>query len=220
MHFVRVSEGTAAAQKLAAIINSVLAHGQRVTWLVSGGSAAQIAVEAQKHITLSDKLTVMQVDERYGAVGHADSNWKKLLDAGFDDKKFHCLPMLTGKSFTDTVYDYQAAMVAAYQQSGLVVGLFGIGADGHTAGILPNSAAFQAGSALVTGYHGPDFWRITITPAAITHLKAAIVYAIGADKRNALQGLQIDKSPVAEPAQLLKQIPEIWLYNDQIGDVR
>lgn len=219
MHFVRVSEGTAAAQKLAAIINGVLAHGQRVTWLVSGGSAAQVAVEAQKHIMPNDNLTIMQVDERYGVIDHTDSNWKKLIDAGFDTKKFRCQPILTGKSFTDTVYDYQAAMISAFQQSALVVGLFGIGADGHTAGILPNSAAFQAGSALVTGYRGPDFWRITITPTAITHLKAAVVYATGENKRNALQSLQMDKSPLVEPAQLLRQIPAIWLYNDQIGDM-
>jgi len=53
-----------------------------VLWLVPGGSNIPIAVEAMDMIRkemsgLSLKyLTITLSDERYGSVGHKDSNWK------------------------------------------------------------------------------------------------------------------------------------------------
>jgi 6-phosphogluconolactonase/glucosamine-6-phosphate isomerase/deaminase len=98
-----------------------------------------------------------------------------------------------------------------------VIGLFGIGSDGHTAGILPNSPAVTA-AAEVAFYQASDYPRITISPVFFSKIHTAIVYAMGSAKLQALENLKQDLPAVLEPAQLLKQIPDTWIYTDQMGE--
>lgn len=217
MHLVKTTGTTAASQKLAYLIQAELSQGKKVVWLISGGSAITIAVEAQKLLTNTENLIVMQIDERYGPVGHSDSNWKQLLDAGFNDSDVLCHPMLIGHDVIETTSNYEQLLNETIENNTYVIGLFGIGADGHTAGILPNSPAITA-AAEVAFYQGPDYPRITITPAFFAKIHTAIVYAMGNAKLQALQNLQKDLPPVLEPAQLLKQIPDTWIYTDQMGE--
>ena len=41
----------------------------------------------------------MLTDERYGPVGHPDSNWSQLLQKGFDLPQAKLVPVLTGRLF-------------------------------------------------------------------------------------------------------------------------
>ena len=218
MHFVRTDNSEAAAQKLASTISALLGQGKQVVWFVSGGSAVSIAVSARKMLMQTDGLIVVQVDERYGPVGHPDSNWQQLLDAGFVTDGVTCYPILTGKDLETTVADYDQLLVTSLQSADYRIGLFGMGADGHTAGILPHSVAADVKDQLVASYQGPDYLRITTTAPAIMQVDLAVLYAAGESKLPALQNLQKDLPVTEQPAQLLKRIPELWIYNDQIGE--
>ena len=57
------------------------------------------------------------------------------------------------------------------------IGIFGVGVDGHTAGILPQSVAVNT-EEIIFGYETPEYDRITITPKTIASLDQAILYAI------------------------------------------
>lgn len=217
MHLVKTSGTTTASQKLAYLIQTELSQGKKVVWLISGGSAITIAVEAQRLLTNTENLVVMQIDERFGPIGHSDSNWKQLLDAGFNNSDVVCHPMLIGRDVIATTSNYEQLLNENIDTNTYVIGLFGIGADGHTAGILPNSPAINA-AAEVAFYQGPDYPRITITPVFFAKINTAIVYAMGNAKLQALRNLQQDLPPVLEPAQLLKRIPDAWIYTDQMGE--
>ncbi len=160
----------------------------------------------------------MQVDERYGKPGHPDSNWQRLLEAGFAAHGAVCLPILTGASFDASVGDYAQALAAALDSSDLRIGMFGIGTDGHTAGMLPGSLAAQETTATGVGYQSPDFLRITMTAPAIAELDVAIVYAIGIEKHSALDNLQRDLPVSQQPAQALKNVATALVYNDYMGE--
>ena len=58
-----------------------LKQDKNVLWLVSGGSNITSAVTVMKTIpdNLQMQLTILPVDERFGAVGHSDSNYKQLI---------------------------------------------------------------------------------------------------------------------------------------------
>ncbi len=218
MRFIKIDSTSPVIADVKDRIGTALAAGQGVVWLVSGGSAVQLEVAIMNQLAGRDleRLTIMQIDERYGVTGHADSNWQKLLDAGFVPGNARCMPMLTSKSFEETIESYATALAVAFQAADLRIGLLGMGADGHTAGILPGSSAAQETTASVAGYQGPDFLRITLTEPALIQLDAAIVYAVGAEKLPALERLR-ENVPISEqPAQILKHVRQVYIYNDQI----
>src|SRR6266566_4768573 len=81
-----------------AVLRQQLQAGKRVLWLVSGGSVIPVAVAvAQKFTGIPvGKLTVSLTDERPGPVGHPDSNWLGLQQAGLQLPGATLRPILTG----------------------------------------------------------------------------------------------------------------------------
>jgi 6-phosphogluconolactonase/glucosamine-6-phosphate isomerase/deaminase len=199
------------------IVNSLereLGYGRRAVFFVSGGSTIPVAVEVRNKLKNTKGLSIMQVDERFGDVGHENSNWQQLLDAGLNTSGVTTIPTLAGKDFEGTRKDFEIALHQALGGNHFVIGLFGIGTDGHTAGILPHSAAVTA-SSLASGYEGPDYQRLTITPRAIELMDEAIVWAAGDNKKSALEALQTDLSVDEQPAQVLKKVKSLTIYTDQ-----
>lgn len=219
LKFQKIKPETAAGV-LAKQLKKDLAGKKRVLWLVSGGSNIPITVEAMKRIpkTTQPYLAVMPIDERYGPCGHPDSNLQQLHDAGFTPGKATVVPVLMPEdpSLADTVTRYEQAIKTAFDNADVIIAQLGIGPDGHTAGILPDSPATKSRK-LVAGYRGNDFERITLTPAALKKVTAAYVFTFGADRQATLKHLRDETLPLAkQPAQILKQIPEAYVYNDQI----
>ncbi len=222
MQFILTANRNDAISALAKRLIHELTEGQLVLWLVSGGSNAMAAVKTMDQIPddLSRKLSVMPVDERYGAPGHKDSNWSQLLQANFPAKQARLIPVLeAGLNFEQNIESYSQLVAQAFANHHTVVGLLGIGEDGHIAGILPNSAACQADSDLVAGYEALPLKRMTLTFPALKRLTAAYTFVFGANKLPALRQLKSQALPLkVQPAQILKTLPEAYVYNDQLGE--
>jgi len=220
MQFILTAEPEQGITAIAERLQRELASGQRVLWLVSGGSNVPACVTVMQRLPaeLTPGLSITLCDERYGVVGHADSNWDQLEQAGFDGKQAHLLPVLEGDlSLEATAARYTKLVEAALTQADSIVAQLGMGADGHIAGILPGSAAVSA-RGLVCGYQAPPYQRLTLTFPALRQLTAAYVLAFGAAKHQALRDLQAKALPLdQQPAQILKELTEAYIYNDQIG---
>lgn len=196
--------------------------GKRVLWLVSGGSNIPASVRVMLNVParLSKGLSVSLIDERWGKPGHKDSNWQQLLDAGFDGKRASLLPVLRPESdFKQAVKDFDGIISRAFDDNDVAIGQLGIGPDGHIAGILPGSAAARESKSLAAGYEAPPLKRLTLTFPALRRLNAAYVFAFGEPKRQALMSLRSKRSDLTEqPAQILKELDEAYVYNDQAGE--
>jgi 6-phosphogluconolactonase/glucosamine-6-phosphate isomerase/deaminase len=220
MKFI-LSDVHGAEQALLQRLLSELNKKKSVLWLLSGGSNIAPAIRIMDKIPgeLSSSLTLALIDERYGAVGHPGSNWQQLKDAGFNHKNAHTIMCLeTGLSHQQTALRYRQNIAAAFLESDVSIGLLGMGADGHIAGILPYSAAVQS-TDLVAAYSGLDHERITLTFPALQKLSAIYTFAFGATKQEALMQLRDESLDIeTQPAQFLKRHPDAYLYNDQIGD--
>jgi 6-phosphogluconolactonase/glucosamine-6-phosphate isomerase/deaminase len=203
------------ADFLAAILVSHLTDGEKVLWLVPGGSSIEIAAKTSRLLPhkLARNLSVTLTDERYGPVSHADSNWEQLKSAGFRLPGAQLLPVLTGRDFVQTIDDFATLLQKQLKEADFLLGFFGLGADGHTAGILPGSPALTS-QKLAAGYDATVYQRITMTPAAITQLDEAVVYAVGRPKHAALDRLAEDLPITEQPAQALKQVPKVTIFND------
>jgi len=222
MKFLRENSGKA-VRVIAGRICEGLHEGKRVLWLTSGGSNTALEVEVMKLVRKHAEgelggLAIMPMDERYGKPGHADSNTQQLREAGFDPGAATWIDVLVHDvSFDLTIdfYDEVAATVLA--SAAVIVGQFGLGPDGHVAGILPDSPAIDADEVTVAGYEWTDYTRMTLTPVALKQITVAYVPAYGDNKRDALERLQKNAEPLSSlPAALLYELPEVYVYNDAI----
>jgi len=208
-----------ARQVLADNLRQLLLDDKKVLWLVPGGSNIEVVVWVMNQLQgVEAQLTIMLTDERYGPVGHKDSNWLQLARAGFEPGQANTVPTLVdGLDLTQTAEYYAKQLRRAFEQSDTSVGFFGMGADGHIAGILPGTVAAGESQALASGYHSEQFDRITMTFPAVKKLDLAYCLAYGSSKSKPLTQLILNDLPVTEqPAQILKIIPLSNVYNDQI----
>jgi 6-phosphogluconolactonase/glucosamine-6-phosphate isomerase/deaminase len=218
IEFKRIISTDEVAEYIANNIKLHLDNSEKVFWLVAGGSSIPIAVETSKLLANSmlDNLSVSLTDERYGPIGHKDSNWQQLLEAGLFLKGAELIPVLEGENLDDTTLSYAGKLASQLKDCDFSVGLFGIGTDGHTAGILPGSPAIEA-KTLTVWYDGIDYKRVTTTPQTITKLDEAVVYAVGKGKWPVLDKLDKDLSLDIMPAQLLKRVRKLTIFNDRKG---
>ena len=199
-------------------IRNKLAQDQTVLWFLSGGSAIALEVEAARQLAglagLS-QLSIALMDERFGPVGHTDSNWQQLKLAGFSLPNANLMPTLNGGSLSETVGFNQTQISQALASADYAIGVAGIGADGHILGIKPGSPALNS-TEIVCGYAWSDYQRITLTANAIEQMDEVVVYAMGREKKQQLINLKQDLPASQQPAQLLKLCPQLIIFNDQI----
>lgn len=200
---------------ISSIINREINLRKKVIWFVSGGSVVPIEVLISKKIKRGhkDNLFIVLGDERYGEIDHRDSNWLALKKSGFDFDRFNVLAILYGRNFSTTAKDFRESLNILMDDADYKIGMFGIGSDGHTSGILPHSEAVNIDE-YVCYYETPQYNRITITPKVMARLDEAFVYAVGKDKWDALSNLNKEIPTEEEPAQSLKKVSSLTIFTD------
>ena len=217
-----ISADSASAQHdLQVRITTELESAKKVLWIISGGSNIDASIEVMANLpsALQPLLTIMLCDERYGPVGHADSNFQQLLDKGFDAQAATLMPVLQeGLSLIETANAYSAVVQAEFAKADVIIAQLGIGLDGHIAGILPDSPAVNASDVTVTSYLSQPYQRVTMTFRALQAIDVDYSFAYGDNKLPALRQLSHDNLSLSQqPSQILKQLPEVYIYN-QRGD--
>ena len=204
MQFLHISSPKEGAEILTKKIEDNLRAGHKVLWLLSGGSNIGISVQAlkilqAKNISLKN-LTVTLTDERYGLVGHPDSNWQQLINTGFNFDLVKHQPILQNLDFNQTVEKFKQNYQELYDWADMVIGQFGIGTDGHTAGILPKPDKYK---------------RISLDLETIKNIDIACTFVFGEAKREVIQSLKNKNLSLdIMPAQILKEIKDSYLLSD------
>lgn len=206
---------TDCAEFIASSILKQLELKKKVLFFITGGSSIPVCVKVSEIIRQHPhkNLTVTLTDERYGKVNHSDSNWSKLIQEGFYLPEAKLVPVLIGYSHIVTTEKFNTIIDHELGVSDYKIGLFGIGIDGHTAGILPETVAVDYKD-LVCGYDTSIFSRITITPKAIEELDEAIVWTQGLSKWQVIKDLESDIDIKKQPAQILKKVPLLTIFTD------
>lgn len=188
--------------------------------LLSGGSSANIGVDALKQVIpeLRTNCIVLLADERYVQYGSSDSNATLLKSfglSGVSGKFVETLqPSLVG--LQETAQLFETNLKAALSECSHCVAVLGIGADNHTAGILPNSIAAQSDNEFVVAYQTDVFERITIAPRFFEKIDVAFAYVAGEDKLPAVATIDGQYDTVSHPSQLIKKTKQ-WtlLFNKE-----
>jgi 6-phosphogluconolactonase len=126
------------------------------------------------------RVTVFQVDERVAPRGTPERNLTALLDA-LPDERVHPMPV-DGPDLELAAERYAAELPAS-----LDVVHLGLGADGHTASLVPGDSVLEVDDRLVavTGvYEGRP--RMTLTYPALRTAREVVWLVTGREKREAL----------------------------------
>lgn len=219
MHRLVVTNKEGAARAIAHGLDSALSNKLKVLWLLSGGSNIALQLEVLDLLKNANRhnLTISLIDERFVPLDSPHSNWHALLDGGLTGEKARLEPPIVdwGLSLHDAAHDWALRLGKRISEADMVIGQFGVGADGHTAGILPHTEGVNEHNKLVLGYKGKDYERLTTTPHLFKQLHLAIGVALGESKKPILERMPTDISADEQPAQLLLLSPELIMYTDQ-----
>ena len=216
MNLVTDPSGAQIVTYVTSVLTEKLEAGASVLWLVPGGSAMASASRVLENLEDVDtsRLCITLTDERFGAPGHEDENWSQLARLGFVLHSINAYRVLRGEDAETTAADFSAKLEELFETYDYKLGMFGVGADGHTAGIKPHTVAVTSGE-LAVSFKGEDFERITMTPEAVLRLDEAVVYAYGDEKHATLQQILHETIRLEDqPAQIFKELPKATLFSD------
>ena len=204
-----------------------------VLLLLSGGSALSVVSLLSSWDDMST-LTIAVLDERFDPTNR-ESNFANMAKTGW-----FAVATASGAAHINTATladDTMDTLAARFEQglaawrtehpSGVIVGLFGMGDDGHTAGIFPMPEDPQAfadcfqGDHLVIGYRAPDNvtipLRITVTLTCMRSCACGFAYVCGRTKRAKWDELRCGASPPhIFPAGILRELPSVRIATDII----
>jgi len=227
----------AAADELVAIIHEAVAARGACNIALSGGSTPkrlfQILAAMGKDALPWDRIQLWWGDERTVAPDHADSNYRMTREAlldplALDPARIH---RIRGEAADPgaAAQAYEDELVRALAELPLKVPVFdyvmlGMGPDGHTASLFPNTPALAETSRFVVANpvdspltKGPTT-RITLTAPALNAARHIRFLVGGADKAEPLaQVLDGARAPDTYPSQLIEPSHGgdlVWFVDD------
>lgn len=183
--------------------------------LASGGSSAHVLTRAWAQLTPLEQqhITVTLADERFGPIGHPDSNWRLLQELGMHLDDARHIPVLHGSATKEEdAALWQQRIQPYFSATSPIIAMLGMGEDSHIAGIKPHSPAASDTTHLAVAYDWEDYQRITISPAAFKRIDSIVLYVSGDAKRRAIEALKHEYDPVNYPSQYIKSVESRHIY--------
>lgn len=222
---------SAAAEEVVRTTNEAVAQRGRFTIALSGGSTPKslfnlLATNAKTTLPW-DRMFFFWGDERHVPPTDPDSNYRMA-----DETMLSKIPVAAGNIFRIATENPDAAAAAeAYEQTlrkffELKSGefprfdliLLGMGPDGHTASLFPNTAALQEASRLVVANWVEKLktHRLTLTLPVLNAARCVTFLVSGIDKAPALHAVLESDAPAEQyPAKLIHPTDGklIWLVD-------
>ncbi|MEM9213561.1 MAG: 6-phosphogluconolactonase [Cyanobacteria bacterium P01_F01_bin.150] len=214
------------------IIQDSIATQGRCTMALAGGSTPKPLYEALAKESIDwSKLHIFWGDERYVAPDHPDSNERMARSAWLNHVSIpanNIHPMPTGMDDPAIAADaYEKELKDFFQVEAdhfpvLDLVLLGMGDDGHTASLFPNTPALEVRDRWVTVGNKQDSIRITLTIPLLNHAKTTIFLVSGANKNTALQNVLAPSSSSIDskmfPSRFIQPPGNLWWLLDQAAD--
>ena len=205
----------AAAREFAAMSGEAIEERGRFVVVLAGGSTpkAMYEVLARDYADRIDwsRVHVFFGDERTVPPDHDDSNYKMASETLLEHVSVGSIHRMRGELPPDEAAQAYEGELRAFFRTEEVprfdLILLGVGGDGHTASLFPETAALEIDDRLVVA--NPvlqrDTTRITLTVPVINAARAVLFLVAGEDKAEALQEiLEGDPDPRAHPASLIQ----------------
>lgn len=214
-----------ALQLILSKIDTAIEQQGRFTIALAGGSTPKPLYEAIATQKLPwEKIHVFWGDERYVPPDNSSSNQLMVRRAWLDKvdipaANIHPIPTLDGDPAVSAA-KYEQHLQEFFQSTpgefpSVDVNLLGMGDDGHTASLFPNTSALKVSASLITVGNKDGDPRITFTYPFINASKCVIFVVAGANKKTALsQVFAPTASETTYPSRLIQPQGELWWLLD------
>lgn len=194
------------------LINDLLKENHTINIALSGGTSPLPIYNKLSACDVNWKLiNIYLVDERCVPNESDESNYKNIREVLFCKVDSRTFPMVVeGYSYLECARSYNKKVfenlpiLNGFPQFDLIV--LGMGLDGHTASLFPNTKALHNSDDAIVLNEVPQLQaeRITMTYPLILNAKKIILIARGEEKRKILNNLMDNNYPVS------KIIPQIY----------
>ena len=194
------------------LILDLLKKRDRINIALSGGSSPLPIYNTLGKYNLDwNRIEFFLVDERCVSIDSKHCNYKNIKDFFFSKIPSQTYPITNEKiSFHEAAVQYQDLIksklktVNGLPQFDLII--LGMGLDGHTASLFPNTRAIDNLQDLVVLNYVPQLetYRITMTYPLILNAKKTVLIANGEAKKKVLDNIFENKHPIS------KIIPQIY----------
>lgn len=218
---------------LGEILKKAKEEKEQVLLLLSGGSAFEI-IKGIKSDCMGSHLTVGMLDERL------ESNPKINNFLQFKETDFYRLAKESGTHFIEsipldeeTVESFAKRIEYAWKnwrmqnKTGKIFITQGVGADGHTAGVMPHGESrdffektFEDQSRFVAGYDAGEknqySRRATATLSFLKNeVDASLVWIVGKEKIKPFSDIMSDSGNLAEtPARIIREMKSVIIFTN------
>jgi 6-phosphogluconolactonase len=190
---------------LKAYQESIALHGSFFVAL-SGGSTPKSVFSLLTKNPYASKINWSLVhlfwsDERAVPPDHPESNFRMAMDAGFSKvgiPESHIHRMVAEEDIETNAELYETFLRSHLHGKGLDLVLLGMGDDGHTASLFPNTDGLHVKDRWVIANYIPQkhSWRMTFTFSCINASRHIAIYVLGESKQEMLKQIFTSKTPV------------------------
>ena len=169
-----------------------------------------------------DKVCLFWSDERSVPPESDESNYKMTMDAGFakmaiPTSQIH--RMKAEENIEESALEYDQIIRHTLKNNPFDLVILGMGEDGHTASLFPQTKGLQAKDRLAIANYVPqkNTWRLTLTLEAINSAHSTAIYVLGASKKHTLLEVftseeQFDRYPIQQVGT--KENKALWIIDD------
>jgi 6-phosphogluconolactonase len=198
----------------AALARATVGQAGRFVVALSGGRTPRdlyTALGARDDIPWRD-THIFWADERYVPLDHPESNYRLVRDtllanAPIPRENVHPFPVQAEPETAAAEYERTLrALFGAADRPSFDLVLLGLGEDGHTASLFPDSPLLRETARWVGAVHVPQLgtYRLTLTPAALNAARHVWFVVSGAAKAEAVRAvLGPARDPARWPAQVV-----------------
>ena len=226
------SVAQAAAQIFVEKFKAAMTRSERFSVVLSGGKTPLRTYELLAKEPFTSQVNWRQVnvffgDERCVPITDRRSNYKMadetlLSHVPIPARQIHSIPF--DNEPQKAAVEYENILREYFGEKPPIFDLvfLGLGNDGHTASLFPNSTSLNEKVRWTTSLKnsGEDFSRITLTPQILNRTKMAIFLVTGQDKAEILDKVLAEGDPPEIlPARLIHPIKGklVWLVDSAAG---
>jgi 6-phosphogluconolactonase len=217
-----------AAERLTAAAERAIAERGRFSIALSGGSTpkalyALLTAEPYRSRIDWSKVHVLFGDERAVPPDHKDSNFKMAEEAllskvPIPKGQVYRMKGELGDKADQAAKEYGQMLKEKFGDGGIDLILLGMGDDGHTASLFPNTEALRETKHRCVANFVPKLktWRITLSAPFINQSKRVLILLAGAEKAQRLQEvLEGPRDPDRLPIQRIepKNGQLVWMVD-------
>lgn len=152
-------------------------------------------------------------DERSVPKEHPDSNYKMALDTGFAKNvpQEQIYRMVAEEEIEKNALQYEKKIKEVLGNKPFDLVMLGVGEDGHTASLFPDTAALTIENQLVAANQTSKGSRMTLTYPCINSARHKIFYALGKSKQAILSEVLKEKAPYPATKIGTAADPALWI---------